>query len=256
MTKTKATTESRVTTNGKMKTSTRTTEVMEKVMTVLKDLDLEFVMVDTDKLKPCWFNPPTRTDNNKSAFKNLRANIAKYGIQTPLEVTSDYVIVNGNRRFKSALATRLNKVPCLVRRNLKSTHPAFKILFCILNKDTRAIAGSEWGHLWLKGDEVLTMGIPTQVNTSYTNLSKIAGRGFITTFVKKGKSHSTFSAAFSMLKNYVPDRSDDMFMKQTAYWMLNVGSAYKLKNAIWEYVPTGILIECIEERKPLPVHWK
>ena len=64
MTKTKATTESRVTTNGKMKTSTRTTEIMEKVMTVLKDLDLEFVMVDTDKLKPCWFNPPTRTDTN------------------------------------------------------------------------------------------------------------------------------------------------------------------------------------------------
>ena len=53
-------------------------------------------------------------DENDPEIEGLARSIAELGIQEPLIVTKDYVIISGNRRFKAALLVGLSHLPCRV----------------------------------------------------------------------------------------------------------------------------------------------
>ena len=44
-------------------------------------------------------------------------------------------------------------------------------------------------------------------------------------------------------------------LRKVVYWMLNVGSAYKLKAAIADFIPTDVLVNAIETRTLFTKEW-
>jgi hypothetical protein len=55
----------------------------------------------------------------------LGASIRANGLQEPLVLTRDYVILSGHRRFAGCKLAGLAKIPCRIRKDLSSTDPEF-----------------------------------------------------------------------------------------------------------------------------------
>ena len=58
---------------------------------------MNLVNMKVKDVKPNEHNPPVRTDRNNK-FKKLLTYVTKYGLISPIVVTRNDVLINGNRR--------------------------------------------------------------------------------------------------------------------------------------------------------------
>jgi hypothetical protein len=66
--------------------------------------------VETSSLlfNPLWID---KTINNSWEYSCLMTEVSVYGIQLPIEVSFDNVVINGNKRLKIAIDLKMEKVP-------------------------------------------------------------------------------------------------------------------------------------------------
>jgi len=72
---------------------------------------------DPKKLTPHTLNAELFSDLTTDDYNNLKADIAARGIQDPLHITTDNVIISGHQRQKVALDLDI-PVPCIIREDL------------------------------------------------------------------------------------------------------------------------------------------
>jgi site-specific DNA-methyltransferase (adenine-specific) len=80
-------------------------------------VDKPIVNRDPKELKNHPLNKILFGDLNKDEYLNLKEDISKRGIQDPLHITKDDIIVSGHQRRKIALDLGIN-VPCIIRNDL------------------------------------------------------------------------------------------------------------------------------------------
>lgn len=68
------------------------------------------IWVNTSSLifNPLWID---KTINNSWEYSCLMTEVSVYGIQIPIEVSFDNVVINGNKRLKIAIDLKMEKVP-------------------------------------------------------------------------------------------------------------------------------------------------
>lgn len=68
------------------------------------------IWVNTSSLifNPLWID---KTINNSWEYSCLMTEVSVYGIQLPIEVSFDNVVINGNKRLKIAIDLEMEKVP-------------------------------------------------------------------------------------------------------------------------------------------------
>jgi hypothetical protein len=68
------------------------------------------IWVNTSSLifNPLWID---KTINNSWEYSCLMTEVSVYGIQLPIEVSFDNVVINGNKRLKIAIDLKMEKVP-------------------------------------------------------------------------------------------------------------------------------------------------
>ena len=186
-------------------------------------------------------NPPVRTDRNNK-FKKLLTSVSKYGLISPIVVSSNNVLINGNRRL--AVHKDLGKKTIKAIRHNSDSHLRFDEYFVESNV-VEVISGSQWAWRYLRGASV-----PSKIRSVCVFLKKVGGEACLKSMVELKKSPVSFAIGVGMFRNYTGNMSNTM-AKKVIYWMLYVDSAYRLKSLIGEYVPMQILVNAIKEKKQI-----
>ena len=230
-----------------MKKTKKVTKTVVTETTTLKEAVMVFKTMLLSKLKFNPLNPVIRTDDTHSGFKSLVSNIRKNGLLVPIIVANDGTVIDGNRRLTALTILGVKKVPVVMHNS--TSHKNFDNLFVACNEDTMIINACQELERYLNGAKVKA--------TTYYNIKKveeIGGRRVLRQIVNVNKSPITFSIALAQLRNYT-DRTDKKFLKKALHWMLTIGSAYRLKSAISEFIPVPRLVKAIENATPLVSKW-
>ena len=229
------------------KKTKKVTKTVVTETTTLKEAAMVFKTMLLSKLKFNPLNPVIRTDDTHNGFKSLVSNIRKNGLLVPIIIANDGTVIDGNRRLTALTILGVKKVPVVMHNS--TSHKNFDSLFVACNEDTMQINACQELERYLNGAKVKAV--------TYYNIKKveeIGGRKTLRQIVNVGKSPITFSIGLGQLRNYT-DRTDKAFLKKALHWMLTVGSAYRLKSAISEFVPVPRLVKAIETSTPLVSKW-
>ena len=192
-------------------------------------------------------NPVIRTDETHMGFKSLVTNIRKNGLLTPIIVATNGTVIDGNRRLTALRHLGVKEAPVVMHNSTSNKH--FDELFVACNEDTMQINACQELERYLNGAKVKATTLH-----AIEKVREVGGVKVLRQIVNVGKSPITFSIALGMIRNYT-GRSDREFLRKALKWMLTVGSAYRLKASIADYIPIPRLVNAIETGTPLVAKW-
>jgi len=217
---------------------------MSRVVTKAEEVVGDVILIGIKDLKPNIFNPPQRVNKTTSAWKNLMHSVSKKGQIFPIAISSDNVIVNGTRRTE--VAKTLGKEKIVATRLNSNSSELYDDLFVESNVSEK-ITGAQWAWRYLQGASV-----PKDIETALKNLRRVGGISCIRRIVELNKSPITFNIGIQMFRNYVGTKKKPIkrpMLRKVIYWMLYVGSGYRLKFLMGEYIPVQILINAVETKR-------
>jgi hypothetical protein len=192
-------------------------------------------------------NPVIRTDQTHMGFKSLLANIRKNGLLTPIIVASNGTVIDGNRRLTALKHLGVKEAPVVMHNS--TSHKVFDELFVSCNEDTMLINACQELERYLNGAKVKTTTLH-----AIEKVKEVGGVRVLRQIVNVGKSPITFCIALGMIRTYT-GITDKIFLRKALKWMLTVGSAYRLKASIADYIPVPRLVNAIETGTPLVAKW-
>ena len=231
------------------KTTKKVTKTKATVITkpTFKEATMIFKTMLISKLKFNPLNPVIRTDDTHQGFKSLVTNIRKNGLLTPIIVASNGTVIDGNRRLTALNILGVKKAPVVMHNS--TSHKVFDELFVSCNEDTMPINACQELERYLNGAKIKSTTL-----TAIKKVQEVGGKRALRQIVNVGKSPITFSIALTQIRTYT-GRTDRDFLRKTLKWMLTVGSAYRLKAAINEFIPVPRLMKAIETGTPLVSKW-
>jgi len=236
------------------KTTKKTTKsVVKQDTTVLVDVSefkeatMVFKTMVLTKLSFNPKNPVIRTDETHLGFKSLVANIRKNGLLTPIIVASNGTVIDGNRRLKALNIIGVKKAPVVMHNS--TSDKRFDDLFVSCNEDSMPINACQELERYLNGAKVKATTLH-----AIEKVREVGGIKVLRQIVNVGKSPITFSIALSMIRCYT-GIVDKRFLNKALKWMLTVGSAYRLKASIGDFIPVPRLVNAIESGIPLVAKW-
>ena len=230
-----------------MKKKTKTVTKTKTTKETFKEATMVFKTMLINKLKFNPLNPVIRTDETHQGFKSLVTNIRKNGLLTPIIVANNNTVIDGNRRLTALKILGVKEAPVVMHNS--TSHITFDNLFVSCNEDTMKINACQELERYLNGAKV-------KATTLYSiqRVEEIGGKRALRQIVNVSKSPITFSIALGQIRTYT-GRTDKLFLQKALRWMLTVGSAYRLKSAINEFIPVPRLMKAIETGTPLVSKW-
>jgi hypothetical protein len=107
-----------------------------------KKPQMNIVNINLDLIKPYWRNPR----KNESAVAAVTESIKKYGMNVPIVVDKNYVILTGHTRYKALRALGITEAPVVVADISEKKAKQFRIA------DNKAHEFSEWDVETLKSE--------------------------------------------------------------------------------------------------------
>tara|TARA_R100000808_G_C2078473_1_gene103236 strand:- start:60 stop:707 length:648 start_codon:yes stop_codon:yes gene_type:complete len=208
---------------------------------------MKYKEVSIDSIKQSKFNPSIRTSRENSCYKKLRKNIKENGLIVPIVLGDKMRLVDGHRRLNCFKDLGIDKIPAIV--NSEITNKNYDKVFVSANEDSMNITPAQETERYLSGAL-----ISERTYKVIKELEELGGRNFIKRIVADGKSPNTYYIAINHFRAYTNQRSRQMARK-VIYWMLNIGSAYKLKASIASFIPIDILVGAINEKQTIEVNW-
>jgi|TARA_Y100000310_G_scaffold29067_1_gene27633 hypothetical protein len=200
-------------------------------------------------------NPPERVETN-TAFLTLKRGVRELGVLDVVHFCGDTMtLINGHRRVESA---RLNGITSLTAYRYDGlTEEERNILFRHLNTTSVSYSGSQKLHTFLKGGTVDSAFARACNDLIDIGDSVELGNGmqFLTTIRNKKKSPSSYMIGVKEYCKVVG--SDSMKTKAKVLdWMMNIGSAHRIKALIHLKCPAHLLKKAINGRRPITGTWE
>ena len=208
---------------------------------------MKYMEVSIAEIKESKYNPTIRTDRENPKYRKLRHNIKTNGLIVPIVVSSGMKLVDGHRRLNCLKDLGYEKVPAVINDNITAKN--YDRMFVAANEDSMTITTAQECERYLKGAL-----ISERTLKCIQYLEEIGGRNFIKRIVSLNKSPVSYHIAINQFKSYTKITNRAM-LRKVVYWMLNIGSAYKLKSAIAGFIPANILVSAIENRKDIGADW-
>ena len=200
-------------------------------------------------------NPPERTSSN-SAFLTLKKGIRELGVLDVIHVCGDTMtLINGHRRVESA---RLNEIYSLTAYRYDGlTEEERNILFTHLNTTSVSYSGSQMLFTFLNGGTVE----PSFANKCH-ELIRIGdsihpGKGmqYLEIIRNKKKSPKSFLTGISEYCKVI-DNDSVKTKAKVLDWMINIGTAHRIKALISLKCPAHLLKKAINGGKPVMGTWE
>jgi len=198
-------------------------------------------------------NPRQRT--TQANLRSLKKNIQLMGQVQPITVIKDgkrLMVVDGHRRF-NALKSLGHKdiIGCLIETTLN-----YDKIFTALHEDTMKISAVQECERWLKGAKNISKRVLRSIRQLESKLGLRRAKLTIARCVEQGVSAITICDGMNAYLNYVEDTSPNGAIK-AAYFVLNVDTAHHVTQAINQFIPIETIVECINDRKPIPtMNWE
>ena len=208
---------------------------------------MKYMEVSIVKIKESKYNPSIRTKRENVKYKKLRSNIERNGLIVPIVIGSGMKLIEGHRRVNCFKDLGYETIPAIINSNITAKN--YDKMFLAANEDSMNINTAQECERYLMGAL-----ISSSTHRMIKELEEIAGRNFIKRIVADGNSPITYKRAITQFQTYTGIKTKKM-AKKVVYWMLNVGSAYKLKSAMGFFIPANILIGAIEERRDIGADW-
>ena len=200
-------------------------------------------------------NPPERTSSN-SAFLTLKKGVRELGVLDVIHVCGDTMtLINGHRRVESA---RLNGIYSLTAYRYDSlTEEERNILFTHLNTTSVSYSGSQMLFTFLNGGTVE----PSFANKCH-ELIRIGdsihpGKGmhYLEIIRNKKKSPKSFLTGISEYCKVI-DNDSVKTKAKVLDWMINIGTAHRIKALISLKCPAHLLKKAVNGGKPVMGTWE
>ena len=200
-------------------------------------------------------NPPERVETNP-AFLTLKKGVRELGVLDVVHYCGDTMtLINGHRRVESA---RLNGIIVVTAYRYDGlTEEERNILFRHLNTTSVSYSGSQKLYTFLNGgtvdppfakacNELIDIGDSVERGT---------GMKFLTTIRHHKKSPTSYMIG---VKEYCRVVGNDSMKTKARVldWMLNVGSAHRIKALISLKCPAHLLKKAVNGRKPVMGTWE
>ena len=199
------------------------------------------------KVKESKFNPTVRTNKDCFKYKALRTNIKTHGLITPIVLSKNLVVIDGHRRLNCLKDLGVRKVNAIIHETV--TNRNYDTMFVAANENSMTITPAQEAERYLAGAK-----ISKRTEKVIKELETVAGRPFIKRIVANKKSPTTYYIALKQFQNYTKQVKRSV-LRKVVYWMLNVGSAYKLKAAIGDFIPIDLLMNAIETKTLFTKDW-
>ena len=207
-----------------------------------------YELVELSKITESKYNPVLRTDRSSSQYKQLKASIQTNGLIVPIVLNSEYKVVDGHRRLNCFKDLGCSAIPAFINRHVDNDN--YDYVFMITNKNSMKINAAQETERYLAG----ATEISPKILKAIKSLEEIGGTKCIQRVVDDKKSPNTFLIGISMYCSYTKKKTRKD-QRKCLYWMLNVGTAYRLKTAMNFFIPAEILIDCVENRKDITAKW-
>jgi len=103
------------------------------------------LLIPVESLKHTPYNPPERTKESQQLTK-LTTSIKKFGQGQPIIISSDRVVVDGNRRLTACVIAGIKKIECIV-----ASDELLEDWYKELNTNTTPIKGRGWLYIARNG---------------------------------------------------------------------------------------------------------
>lgn len=215
----------------------------------------KLVNVRVEDLKHNPMNPPERIETNAALMK-LKHGVREYGVIVPIHFCwKTMTLCDGHRRLETARANGVEIIQGYRYDNL--TIDERNLLFKHLNTTSVKYNGAQELFTYLEGGEVSVSTVKTcsiiQKAGDYEELGQ--GMKCLTTIRKRRKSPTSFAIG---IKEYCRIMDDNSLKTQSRclHWMMNVGSAHKLKSLIALKCPAHLLKTAIDKARPVNGTWE
>jgi len=237
-----------------IKTQRSTTAIFSKSLAE-KVSNRSLVEVDIEDLNLNPMNPPERTETN-TAFLTLKRGVRELGVLDVIHICGDTMtLINGHRRVASA---RLNGITVVTAYRYDGlTEEERDELFRHLNTTSVAYTGSQKLHTFLNGGVVDSAFAKSchQIIDIGDSVERGNGMQFLTTIRNHKKSPTSYVIG---VKEYCKVVGDDSIKTKAKVldWMMNVGSAHRIKALIHLKCPSHLLKKAINGRRPVIGTWE
>ena len=213
------------------------------------------ITVHLEDLNSNPLNPPERTASN-NAFLTLKKNIREFGVIDVIHICGDTMtLINGHRRVESARVNGITELTAYRYDGL--TEEERNILFTHLNTTSVKYSGSQKLHTYLTGG-VVDKEFSDVCNT-IRNIGDYNGHNNGANFLDIMRNRKTSPVSFLRgIREYCKVvNSDSMKTKYDVLdWMVNIGTAHRIKALISLKCPAHLLKKAINSKKPVMGTWE
>ena len=224
-------------------------ELVEKIRNrKLVEIDISDLLTEPN-------NPPERVETNK-AFKILKKGVAELGVLDVIHFCGDTMLtINGHRRIESARQGGVTTVTAYRYDGL--TEEERNILFRHLNETSLSLKGSQKLHIFLNGglvDDDFGNTCRDLINIG-DSVSLGTGMKYLRTIRTKKKSPTTFMIGVHEYCRVV-DNHSVITKAKVLDWMINVGTAHRIKALVGLKCPARLLKKAVDRRQPVMGTWE
>lgn len=211
-------------------------------------MQVEWKLVEEIKIE--GFNPESRTSEENIA--KLATSIQNKGFLDvfPILIGKDGFLGDGHRRFMAAKMAGFKEVPTIT----STTQTAKELFMLQQNIPPRKIYSSELLEAVRDGRLSLSLCNKNFI-TQYNGLVKLCGEDALDNIVEKKIGTDILGRLRATLKyiyKYAPYLNTEDYPKKVLLWALHNNEGWRMRTWVTEKGPCGVLINCIEENKPLP----
>ena len=213
------------------------------------------ITVHLEDLNSNPLNPPERTASN-NAFLTLKKNIREFGVIDVIHICGDTMtLINGHRRVESARVNGITELTAYRYDGL--TEEERNILFRHLNTTSVAYSGSQKLHTFLNGgtvDSSFAKACHKLIDIG-DSVERGNGMQYLTTIRNHKKSPTSYIIG---VKEYCRAVGSDSMKTQAKVldWMINIGSAHRIKALISLKCPAHLLKKAVNGRRPITGTWE
>ena len=200
-------------------------------------------MVNVRELKEADFNPALRT--SEKALHYLLEQIKESGEMTPIEIGTDGIIGDGHRRLACAKLLGWEEVP-IIKSKMRTS---YQIYLANDGRVTRSTKGAEWLQAVNQGfplDEV-----PPSARNYIRYLYDVLEEGDINEMATLGKSPSIVQVVRKVVAHIGANERAEK--RKILLWIYRHGIQFATRKAIEDGCPPEVVIEAIEEDRPIQI---
>ncbi len=204
---------------------------------------MKIEMVKISDVKEAKFNPALRT--SEKALKYLLEQIGESGEMTPLEIGTDGILGDGHRRLACARILEWEKVPTLKSK----TRTSYQMFLANDGRVTKSTKGAEWLQAVNQGYPL--EHVPPSAKNYISYLYDILDQDDINAMATLGKSPSIVQVVRKVVAHI--GASENAEKRRILLWIYRHGIQFATRKAIEDGCPPEVVIEAIEEDRPIQI---